>query len=177
MNHVMIDIETLGRTPRAAILSIGAVGMDDAFTEFADFYIAVDPAQSHGGEYDIDAETVAWWAQQSDEARAVFTDPERVHIAQALSAMESWLQHVPRPRKVWAKPPRFDVAILEHAYRAEIRRPWWDHRDVLDLRTLIYLRDPDGLLRPLVDGVKHNALSDARQQARYLARLMGMSHG
>ncbi len=170
MNHVMIDIETLGRTPRASILSIGAVAMDADFVVLGEYYAVVDPTLS-GPDYEIGPETVVWWAQQSEEARAVFTDANR-SIGSVLLHLYTWIGQWGEP-KVWAKPPRFDIAILEHAYDVQCLNLPWEHRDVLDLRTLIYLRDPDGLLRPPDDAARHNAVADARWQAQYLARLLG----
>ena len=171
MNHVMLDIETLATTPRASILSIGAIAMDETFTEIGDFYYVVDPTLSPPDDYEITAETVVWWAQQSDEARAVFTDPDRVSLPVALGSLSYWFRQVATPRKVWANPPRFDITILEHAYGVQCLPLPWDHRDVLDLRTLVHLRDPDGALKPPDDASHHNALGDAQWQARYLARL------
>jgi hypothetical protein len=175
MHHVVIDIETLAKSPRASILSIGAVAVGPALDGWSmtnTFYVVVDSAQSTPGSYDIEADTVRWWAQQSDAARAVFTDPEAMFLGSALDSLASWLTLEPGPKKIWAKPPRFDIAILEHAFAIEGRPIPWGHRDVLDMRTLIHLRDPEGALAPPDDDGHHNALGDAMWQARYLATLL-----
>ena len=79
--HLMIDIEAAGKSTSAALLSIGAVFFDPATGVLGEtFYQPINLASSqyHGGQ--VDASTIGWWVQQSEEARAVFNDVNRVTL-------------------------------------------------------------------------------------------------
>mgnify|MGYP006408929027 CR=1 FL=1 len=67
--HIMIDLETMGTRPDAPIISIGAVAFD-ANGPLDSFYAGVNLGSSVNSGAKIDASTVLWWMQQSDEARA-----------------------------------------------------------------------------------------------------------
>lgn len=171
--HVMIDIEALGTSPRAPLLALGAVAIDASGRGLSSFYRAVKPSLSP--PYEPGFGTLVWWTQQSEEARAVFSDPNAVG-ADIFSILFTrwWGEHADENTKLWAKPPRFDVAILEHTLRHYVSIPW-GHRNVLCFRTLIHLKDPKGVCQPPFIGVEHNALSDAERQANYLVRLLNSS--
>ena len=63
--HVMIDLETLGTTPDAVILSIGGVKFDPngdrIFDEFI-YKLDIDEQQQRGRTTNED--TMSWWATQ-----------------------------------------------------------------------------------------------------------------
>jgi exodeoxyribonuclease VIII len=62
MNNVMVDLETMGNGPAAAIVAIGAVEFDPDTGQLGrEFYREVDLEDSafRGGV--IDASTVLWW--------------------------------------------------------------------------------------------------------------------
>ena len=70
MNHVMTDIETMGKNPNAPIVAIGAVLFDPVAGELGNqLYVKVnlEDAVRTGGV--MDASTVLWWLQQDDAAR------------------------------------------------------------------------------------------------------------
>ena len=66
----MLDLETMGKGPSAAIVTIGAVFFDPMTGELgAEFEAHIDLRDSaRFGE--IDPDTVLWWLGQSDEAIA-----------------------------------------------------------------------------------------------------------
>ena len=67
----MLDLETMGNGPNAAITAIGAVKFDPDKGEIVEtFYFKVNLESSvkQGGV--IDASTVIWWLGQNEEARA-----------------------------------------------------------------------------------------------------------
>lgn len=85
MNHLMIDLETMGNKPSAPIVSIGAVIFDPSTGEFGpDFYRVVSLKSSVDGGAVPDADTIMWWMQQSEEAR---------HQAKYVSAI--WQRLIP----------------------------------------------------------------------------------
>lgn len=159
-NHVMVDLETVDNVPTAAIVSIGAVifaGPRNGET----FYAAVDMASAIAAGLTVSDETMGWWAKQSSEAKAVFSDPERVSVASALSAFGAWL---PRDAKIWGNGASFDNAILANAYRRISRPlPWkfWNDRCYRTVAVHLPPREQHG--------THHNALDDAKSQARHLA--------
>ncbi len=169
--NIMIDIETLGVSSRAPILSIGACSFDQEGIHRR-FYTAV--ILELGAPFEPDGSTLAWWMEQDEEARAVFNDPARKPIGGAMQFLHAWICSVQEDHtiKVWAKPPRFDITILEHAFNHSKVRVPWHHRNVLDMRTLTHALDLKGKQAPAPTGTSHNALDDAIYQAQYVRTLL-----
>lgn len=183
MNNVMLDLETLGNGSNAAIISIGAVFFDPLSGELgADFYQTVDieSAMKYGK---VDASTIKWWMKQDDPARAVFNDPHSIGICTALAEFSEWLMTNVSPKgnhgqldvNVWGNGATFDNVILSNAYQAvNMNRPWpyWGDRDV---RTIVELGKTLRGIDPKRDlefiGTAHNALDDAKHQARYVSAI------
>ncbi|HEY3987179.1 3'-5' exonuclease [Cedecea sp.] len=178
MNHLMIDLETMGNKPAAPIVSIGAVFFDPQSGELgAELYVPVnlDSAMAQGATPDGD--TILWWLKQSAEARSAICTDDTWHIAEALSELSSFIsRHSDNPRylKVWGNGASFDNVILRSAYeRAGQTCPWqfWNDSDV---RTIVLLGkqlgfDPKHDIP--FDGVAHNALADAIHQAKYVSAI------
>ena len=170
--HVMIDLETADSKSNAAIVAIGAVVFDHRDT-YATFYTPIDlnSAVKCGGT--IGANTLAWWMQQPDEARAVFHDSSALSLHTALQSFAAWLeanaalrnQNVYRNVCVWGNGATFDNVILSNSYEAcGLPKPWSYHNDMC-FRTMRSLFPQVDIL---FNGVKHNALDDARNQALHL---------
>jgi len=77
MKHrdMMIDIETLGKTPDATVLTIAGV----TFDRMGDYSMIADPrdldyfhcrVEVENQNRQIDDDTVQWWSKQSEEAKA-----------------------------------------------------------------------------------------------------------
>lgn len=160
MRDLMIDIETLGTAPGSVILSIGATAFDAETGEFGEyFYAAIDPQSAVASGLTLDVSTVKWWMEQSAEARADAFSGTRL-FGLVLGEFGDYVRRVDASR-VWAKPPSFDVVLLESAFRAcSILIPW-SYRTPRDCRTLF---DITGAVQPEV-GTAHNALDDAKSQA------------
>jgi exodeoxyribonuclease VIII len=164
----MIDLETMGQGPDAAIVAIGAVEFDRERRETGDCFsltIDLESAVRSGGV--MDASTVLWWMQQSEEARQALNG--KADIAKALASFSGWL----RGRadltevRIWGNGSDFDNVILANAYRRLLLpAPWkfwnnrcyrtWknEHRDVSMVRL----------------GTHHNALDDAMSQAMHMLK-------
>jgi DNA polymerase III epsilon subunit-like protein len=83
-DRVMVDIETLGLDPGAAILSIGAVRFDtDGLGATFERNIGLESCQEAG--LTIDAGTLEWWLQQDADAQHVLTGGES--LVDALEAL------------------------------------------------------------------------------------------
>lgn len=174
MQHVMIDLETMGCGLEAAIVAVAAVRFDPATGQIGDtFYrdVTLDTAVRYGGR--MDPSTVMWWMGQSDAARSVFKDAQcrAVPLPQAIEEFASWIPHGAKP---WGNGATFDLAIFRSAYgRLGMETPWkfWDERDV---RTVVEMGQAAGF-DPKRDmpfqGTRHNALDDSRHQAAYVSAI------
>lgn len=169
-DHLMVDLETLGKGSNAVIIAVGAVLFDRNGT-YEEFYRVVDPQSCVDIGMQIDVSTVLWWMQQSDEARAAFKRPGD-SIRSVLGALSEFLAdetQTPRDElKVWGNGATFDNVILGNAYdRAGLVRPWefWNDRCYRTVKSLA----PDVPMART--GTHHNALDDARDQALHLIRI------
>ena len=160
----MIDLETMDTRPTAAILSIGGVYFDPVKGLGDEFYLKVNLDSSVAAGLTVSEATQRWWEAQSAEARAVFDDP-RVELALALSQFTRFITEAEDPDVcIWGNGASFDNAILSNAYKAlDVPQPWafWNDRC---FRTLKALRPHVAL--PEREGTHHNALDDAKHQAR-----------
>ena len=173
MKHVMLDLETLGTTADAVILSIGAVKFDLDSNAMDDegFYASISIDSNLDARRRIDEDTLVWWMSQSEQARAVFAEPKQT-LDGALGSLADWLGH--NKRYVWSNGASFDIPMLEHAYKGYgWEAPWefWNSRCV---RTYRSLPGADRVPKPVND---HNALRDAINQARYVQGIQAALKG
>jgi len=164
MSHVMIDIETLGTEPGCTVLSIGAVAfrpdLPDA-TEDVEFYRTISLESCQDAGLKIDAGTLQWWMSQAPAARdAAFACETPLDVA-----LESLRGFIPTNATIWARPPSFDLSILEHAY-AQLGRPApWRFWLTRDMRTL---EDVSGVsAKAFKAAVPHHALEDTKAQVAH----------
>lgn len=169
-SKVMLDLETMGNGPNAAIVAIGACTFDITAGKIGTtYYNGVNLASSvaHGGV--IDADTVAWWLQQGDEARAEIAREDGMHIAEVLRSFEVWMDRHTHDAEVWGNGASFDNVILRGAYtRNGTSAPWawWNDRCYRTAKAL----HRDVPMERL--GTHHNALDDAISQALHLIRML-----
>jgi len=169
MKHrdVMIDIETLGNTPDATVLTIAGIAFDRMgnYSTIADpttldyFYCRVDVESQ---KREINEDTVQWWAKQPDEAKAeAFADTNRLPLADAMRGINAWATGADR---YWANGAGFDFTILESCNRQFNNKSPWHFWQVLDART-IYKLVPDHFIP---QNNKHHALWDCLSQIQRL---------
>ncbi len=169
MPDVMLDLETMGNGPNAAIVAIGAVEFDPVNRILGrDFYQVIDleTAVRAGGV--IDASTVMWWLRQSDAARNCICS-EGQPLQQVLVEFGAWLAAMAEDVKVWGNGAAFDNVILAQAYRhSDLTVPWrhWNDRCY---RTMKAMRSDVKMERV---GIHHNALNDAESQALHLMAIL-----
>lgn len=168
--HVMIDLETMGCGPQAAIVAIGGVmfsskGIGD------EFYCLVDLESSMKAGLQVDASTVKWWLGREKAAQDALLGTggvvEPIALERALSDLSGWVH---QDDLVWGNGADFDNAILSNAYRSCHMRQPWKYINSRCYRTLKNLY-PD-VLPEKRTGVYHNALDDARYQARHAAKIL-----
>ncbi|MGL5844228.1 MAG: 3'-5' exonuclease [Aeromonas hydrophila] len=185
MKNVMLDLETMGKGPRAAIVTIGAVFFDPMTGELgAEFEAHINLSDSAKfGE--VDPDTVLWWLGQSDDARAAIAydvdGEKRMALLQALQKFQEWLmangQEGKRPY-VWGNGAGFDCTIMANAYEA-VRKVrfigYWNGFQDRDVRTVVDMGRDLLSFDPKKDmpfeGVAHRALDDAKHQARYVSAI------
>lgn len=168
MKDVMIDIETLSTQNNAAIIAIGAVAFDRRSGELGpELSISVDLKSCQAAGLHIDAGTVMWWMQQSEQARRKLFSEPRETLTGALLHLDNWLRKfMEKDYRVWGNGTTFDNVLLHSAYRAVGQRAPWSYKQDACYRTMKNLLPQVDL--PPQDGVAHDAVSDARNQARHL---------
>lgn len=164
MKHIMLDLESLGTTASAVILSIGAVRFDLESDKVDDdgFYasITIESNQDYGRR--IQEDTLLWWLKQPAAAQQVFYE-EKTTLSEALVDLSDWIGA--DDHYVWSNGADFDLPMVAHAYsQVGIEVPWkfWNSRCFRTYKNLPGAKD----IRVPAIGVKHNALSDAYQQAQ-----------
>ena len=173
-SKVMLDLETMGNGPNAAIVAIGACTFDITAGKIGTtYYNRVNLASSvaHGGV--IDADTVAWWLQQGDEARAEIVR-EGMHFAGALQSFGDWMARHTHDVEVWGNGANFDNVILRGAYARNGTPAPWNWRNDRCYRTVKTLHRDVPMERL---GTHHNALDDAISQALHLIRMLNPDAG
>ena len=175
-DHFSIDLETLGTRYNAPVISIGVAQFDpDTGKLGATFYreIDIDSAIKAGK---ASGSTLAWWAQQSDKARRVFSPENKVSLATALDELSTWLRGMAMAPKVWGNGAGFDITILEHAYENGCvgLKEAWHFSNVRDMRTLVDVVGLSKVAWPERKGVHHNALDDAIYQAQVISLCWGI---
>ncbi|MGF1807540.1 3'-5' exoribonuclease [Aliivibrio sifiae] len=174
MKDLMLDIETMGNGPKAAIMSIGACYFDIKTGEIGEtFHKQINLESAVQAGLVIDVFTVLWWLKQSEDARSKFYDnDDAFHINHVLSEFTLFVKD---HSKVWGNGATFDNVILKNAYKKcfQTDAPWAFYND-MDVRTIVRLgRDVgfDPKKDMPFDGVRHDALADAIHQARYVSAI------
>lgn len=171
--EAMLDIETLGTTPEAAVVAI-------AVKSFAGDRAILRRINRPSGE--IDSGTVRWWIEHAlsspNAVLATFGKPKRWARQLPLDDDEVWLEE-PQPEKaaieqvdlwlrsqeidrLWAKSPSFDCVILQRLWARhglDFPVPFWKWRDV---RTAVEDR--------IVAEVPHDPMSDVDAQIEAVKR-------
>jgi hypothetical protein len=170
---LMLDLETLGTQPDAAIVSIGACFFDIKSRAIGPTFnrtIHLSSAVKHGGT--MDPSTVLWWLRQGDAARkAIAYNGEP--IDRALSDFVAWcMQHCrAEDLRPWGNGSSFDITIMETALRRlGIELPWkfWNIRCFRTVKS----QYPQVKYDVTEKGDEaHNALADAKFQCQHLFKI------
>lgn len=195
---LMIDLETLGTSPKAPVISIGACYFDKTGVK-QHFYAVLDvKEQIDSGLRKVDADTIKWWMDQEGAAKKVFKEELGVihgrHIHDFLSDEDDDSERVRKLKKdgntasllsfiyfcageykdedtkPWGNGSTFDITILESLLKDfKIVVPWKFY-NIRDYRTFKeYVYDGKDLERT---GTHHNALDDAIYQAEVVVEGM-----
>ena len=172
-DHLMIDLETMGKNPDAPIISIGAIFFDPQTGDMGPEFSKTIDLETAGGV--IDRDTIKWWLKQSREAQsAIMTD--EIPLDDALLQLREFIDENSGEFfvQVWGNGANFDNTILRRSYeRQGITCPWRYYND-RDVRTIVELGkaiDFDARTAIPFEGERHNALDDARYQAKYVSAI------
>ncbi|HCD7133633.1 TPA: 3'-5' exoribonuclease [Escherichia coli] len=171
--HLMIDLETMGKNPDAPIISIGAIFFDPQTGDMGPEFSKTIDLDTAGGV--IDRDVIKWWLKQSREAQsAIMTD--EIPLDDALLQLREFIDENSGEFfvQVWGNGANFDNVILRRSYeRLGIPCPWRYCND-RDVRTIVELGkaiDFDARTAIPFEGERHNALDDARYQAKYVSAI------
>lgn len=172
MNHIMIDLETLGQTPGCSILSIGAVAFCPQIGQLgAEFYTVVNRKSCLLIGLTEDKSTLEWWSRQSIEAKKVFGEAEasETSIEKALVDLAFFIRKFGGNVRIWGNGADFDNAILAVCFqKIKQQLPWkfWNNRCFRTLKSF----SPDVPMPR--SGTYHNALDDAKTQANAAIQML-----
>ena len=167
--HLMIDIETMGNKPYSAILSIAAVEFDmqtgktgRTFNQHINLQSCFDIGLN------VNADTVMWWLEQSEKAKKMILQSDKIHIAEALQNFSNFLGS--STYHMWGNSASFDLGLLSNAYeKINLQTPWdfWNERC---LRTLVFI-DPLVKQNHVFEGVQHDGVTDCLNQIAYASKI------
>lgn len=179
--NFMVDIETIGTTPGAAVLSIGACEFDDERysretpSHFNPFYVNINLLDSLFSGFRVEPETVNWWMHNSKESRLALVLEPLLTVRDALVEFNKYLPSRNDDYHLWAKGPDFDLVMLAEVYKQlEMKHPW-SFRNSRDVRTICWAGGVPP--EPSLKLVQHNALHDAQEQADDVARNIRVLRG
>lgn len=177
IDRVMVDIETFGTSPGAAVVAIGAAKFNadqlnrstppgktpyEIIEETYERSISTTSCEEAG--LTLDGDTVEFWLNQDDEAQETIIGGDDLEAV--LSDFSDWFGNAD---EIWANDPTFDCVLLSAAYDAVgVEKPW-DYSQRRCYRTIKELGEKPNIDQ---DGTKHSAVDDAVYQARVAAELL-----
>lgn len=171
MQNVMLDVETMGLSSRAAITSLGAVIFDiDEEKITQEFYTNIILSSSVKMGMETDKKTFEWWARDDNKAARDEMSRNQLDLEVAIRMFIRWChQHSPQGIIAWSYGVSFDIVVLEYAIRSCGMKIPWHYRNISDYRTLKRLYPQVRVPRT---SMLHNSIEDARFQAVHLMRIL-----
>lgn len=138
-NHVMIDCETLGLSPRSLLRSVEAVVFDPQNgTVIKSASWKINMADSLNAGFIIEAATLKFWLMETDEARKAFVSGKEYTISQFVSSFTHFFESLKGETMVYSLQADFDMGFLRSYFMANAMRK---NRDTFTLpfdRTCIF---------------------------------------
>lgn len=185
----MVDLETMGTTPSAAIVSLGAVAFERGGTSvprvsnFAlrtapGFYQNVNLQSCIDLGLEIDGDTVMWWLARDSAARGALKEPVPKPIDEVMANFLSWAGQFVNGRtgSIWSHGADFDIPIIktiqvrlcrrypERADKFKVPWAWWNGEHTRSIYNEAGVKLPRADTR--TGG--HNAFEDAVLQAEHV---------
>lgn len=171
MEHIVVDLETLGKRAGCRVLSVALCRASDE----AHVQVNLDiEAQRVHGLVD-DPETVDWWRGQPREVwDSVTCNP--IETRAGLHYLSNWIKSAGgADYSVWGYGAGFDLPVLKHLYATFGVALPWEHWQEMCARTVRALSgvDPEAF-RVLP---KHNPTNDVLTEVRWLKSGMATLFG
>lgn len=174
--NLMIDLETLGTGHRSVVTQLGWATFDLEGREEGPILhgcYTLDPQQQLDMGRKADWSTIAWWLNQSQDARDAMREGPCRPLGAVLSSFRG--QHDwEKVEGVWGHGATFDITLLESLHADMGLKAPWGFREVRDTRTLF-------AFAPAVEWptnpVKHDAEKDAIAQAIAVQRAVWALEG
>lgn len=155
MNHLMIDLETLGTDRDSVVLSIGAVEFDLLKGEQGNsFKVNIDIQSSLEAGLKINGDTLKWWLTQRPEilSRSLYG---YVVLEEALKNLTNFIINNDIAY-VWGNSASFDLGLLKDCYSKFNMEVPWSYRGERCYRTMfnmVYIdaEKPKDAHDPIVD--------------------------
>lgn len=174
---IMLDLETTGRRPGCAIIQISAVlfNANTGAMSIRTFNTPIRLAQQASKGFNVDKNTLIWWASNNSRLYNKLSNSD-VFYVDAGRAFQKWFLSLRNHQdiRVWGNSARFDLGILEGWYRKAIGdnfQPFWNTWLERDARTIFQLA-PEIRQQIPFEGTKHNAIDDARHQAKAICEII-----
>lgn len=172
---VMLDLETFGTGPSAAIIQIGACKFASTMPNAGvgeRFRVEVSLQSAILAGMETEPDTIIWWSKQE---RTTIGQTAAVTLEQALKEFADWWPKEDDPDNpkhiVWSHGLSFDVPIMDFAYRLLGLRAPWSYRNQRDTRTLFAIATALGWQKPQTP-TAHDGLQDAIDQAVQVQQAM-----
>ncbi len=173
LGHVMLDLETMGKSSNSVICSIGAVEFDIETGDLGrEFYTGVDIQSCLDNGLIVNGSTIEWWLMQNEKARKSIAMGERMALGLALHKFSNFVQTIGgKQLQIWGNSPRFDLGILEDAFIAVgFTDIPWDFRLERDVRTLVSFAPKIKEHYPSL-GTQHHPIDDCKYQIGYCSAI------
>lgn len=173
ITDAMADIETLDTRPYAVVLAIGVVLFNrrDPSVPMKELNLVFGKKEFRDEQImfgrTVDKETVRWWKGQDPEVKRIFKQANVKSVPDALNKLTAFLTGEDCELLIWGNGANFDNVIITTLYESfGMEAPWKFWKD----RCFRTFKGEHGHIArpPAFQGTKHNAVDDARQQARYL---------
>ncbi|WP_407905785.1 3'-5' exoribonuclease domain-containing protein [Escherichia coli] len=175
-HHLMIDLETMGINSNAPIVVIAAVFFDPQTGEIGPiFYVVISLVDAMDKGATPDGDVIEWWLAQSSEARSAIL-VNQIPLDDALLQLREFIDENSGEFfvRVWGNGASFDNVILRRSYERQGLPCPWRYCNDRDVRTIVDLGkaiDFDARTVIPFEGVRHNALDDARHQAKQVSAI------
>lgn len=164
----MVDIETMGNVSYSSILSIGAVEFDiETGNTGKEFNVNIDLQSCLDIGLVVNASTIIWWMQQSEQARKDITQANTISIKEALNEFSKFCN---MDYEIWARSPRFDCGRLQDAYNKLKMDIPWDFKKERCVRTYEF-NNPKIKENYEFSGTAHNTIDDCKFQIGYCSKI------
>lgn len=160
--QLMLDLETMGDTSDAAIVSIAAVQFNIETGETGKtFYERVDLENSMANGGKASARTIKWWLMQNESAKIEFLKSGLPLV----KVLDGLIYNFHSGAEVFSKGPAFDMPILKNAFANTHLHYPFNHRLERCVRTYISLNPELANAIPF-EGIPHHALHDCYHQIK-----------